>query len=330
MPGSSIRLTRAWDVRACVGASIMLLGSGAILLSVTWCCPTETPTITARRQLRSAWPVDPAEITDPPQSTTVAYTAAEGYKGQEGQDKWANENVFHGKRAGVFVDLGCYDGITYSNTWFFEKKLGWTGICVEPNPAVFPRIRQQAERSSGVQLALSDRAGTMNMVAAYMRSSLNSSFVDYQFLAAAGVSTPTVQVSVTTPTLLLDSYLPSSANRRIDYVNIDVESQELAILGVWPFGSYCVDVFNIENQPAAGEPSTLPQLRALLLPQGYVHMLRIGVDEVFVRRVSCKHASSLAGSTGGKRSHLRQPGDKGRKERRGRRILSGAPAPGPL
>lgn len=88
---------------------------------------------------------------------TVHYLPAEGYKGQEGQDKWINERVFRNKPNGVFVDLGCYDGITYSNTWYFEKMLNWTGICVEPNPEVYPRISHQAGRRSGVQLAVSDR-----------------------------------------------------------------------------------------------------------------------------------------------------------------------------
>jgi hypothetical protein len=60
-------------------------------------------------------------------------------------------------RHGTFVDLGCYDGVTYSNTWYFERKLGWSGVCVEPNPTVFPRIASQAGRASGVLAAVSRR-----------------------------------------------------------------------------------------------------------------------------------------------------------------------------
>ena len=101
---------------------------------------------------------------------TVSYDPVEQYKSQEGQDKWANEHVFHGLTGGVFVDLGCYDGVTYSNTWYFERVLNWTGVCVEPNPEVYPRIRDQAGRSSGVQLAVADRKGTLPFVAAYMLS----------------------------------------------------------------------------------------------------------------------------------------------------------------
>ena len=40
------------------------------------------------------------------------------------------------------------------------------------------------------------------------------------------------------------------------YVNIDVEQLELAILAVWPWDTYCVTLFNIENEPPSGTPST--------------------------------------------------------------------------
>ena len=54
----------------------------------------------------------------PTEGVTIAYdvTRTPLYKSQDGQDKWANENVFRGMTNGRFVDLGCYDGITYSNT----------------------------------------------------------------------------------------------------------------------------------------------------------------------------------------------------------------------
>ena len=144
----------------------------------------------------------------PPAGITVSYTPEEGYRSQEGQDKWVDQQIFGGKRClsmvtvaraatrcprsppagsgllpgperrapaawmpkrgcrrrspplrasrhGTFVDLGCYDGVTYSNTWYFETKLGWSGVCVEPNPAVFPRIASQAGRASGVLAAVS-------------------------------------------------------------------------------------------------------------------------------------------------------------------------------
>ena len=34
---------------------------------------------------------------------------------------------------GYFVELGAYDGITQSNTFYFEKKKNWEGILIEPS-----------------------------------------------------------------------------------------------------------------------------------------------------------------------------------------------------
>ena len=73
-------------------------------------------------------------------------------------------------------------------------------------------------------------------------------------------------------------------------------AQELAILRVWPFDRWCVDVFNVENQPPHGEDSILPPLLELLSPHGYRHLVRIGVDEVFQRDPPCSAGHTRRGA----------------------------------
>ena len=61
-----------------------------------------------------------------------------------GQDYFIYRNFFrdyapqgrNGK--GVYVDIGAHMPFEYSNTAFFEKCLGWDGVCVEPNPDAIP------------------------------------------------------------------------------------------------------------------------------------------------------------------------------------------------
>ena len=101
---SSSRFTRRVVVLAMVLVPMAALGT------------SDAPPAEEPRQLQQ----QPATRSLLQPGITVAYQPSEGYKGQEGQDKWINENFFHSKRNGVFVDLGCYDGITYSNTWYFE------------------------------------------------------------------------------------------------------------------------------------------------------------------------------------------------------------------
>ena len=40
---------------------------------------------------------------------------------------------------GRFLDIGAYDGHTFSNTGQFAE-CGWSGVCVEPSPSVFPYL----------------------------------------------------------------------------------------------------------------------------------------------------------------------------------------------
>lgn len=63
----------------------------------------------------------------------------DGYYSQIGQDKYFIENIIKRRRRGVFLDIGAHDGITFNNTYYLEKNLGWTGICVEPNPSSYAK-----------------------------------------------------------------------------------------------------------------------------------------------------------------------------------------------
>ena len=42
------------------------------------------------------------------------------------------DNLFN-KKNGVFVELGAFNGIDYSNTAFLEFNRNWTGILIEPS-----------------------------------------------------------------------------------------------------------------------------------------------------------------------------------------------------
>lgn len=39
---------------------------------------------------------------------------------------------------GFYVDIGANQPLAHSNTLFFDKCLGWKGLCWEPNPALHP------------------------------------------------------------------------------------------------------------------------------------------------------------------------------------------------
>jgi hypothetical protein len=50
-------------------------------------------------------------------------------------------SFFGGFCGGTYVELGALDGITFSNTYAFNKALGWKGVLIELSPATFARLR---------------------------------------------------------------------------------------------------------------------------------------------------------------------------------------------
>src|SRR5205823_12423666 len=74
---------------------------------------------------------------------------------QLGQDKVVDEYL-RGKRNGVFVDIGAYDGVTFSNTLMLENERDWTGICIEPLPDVCAALRKN-RRCICVQACIGNR-----------------------------------------------------------------------------------------------------------------------------------------------------------------------------
>jgi len=60
---------------------------------------------------------------------------------QWNEDRFVYETVFKSRinsiQDGFFVEIGALDGISISNTMFYEKSLGWRGILYEPDPDSF-------------------------------------------------------------------------------------------------------------------------------------------------------------------------------------------------
>lgn len=47
-------------------------------------------------------------------------------------DIWLNNNIFHNKKYGTYIEAGANDGVRDSITYFFYKNLNWSGFLIEP------------------------------------------------------------------------------------------------------------------------------------------------------------------------------------------------------
>ncbi|KAK9817364.1 hypothetical protein WJX74_004113, partial [Apatococcus lobatus] len=62
------------------------------------------------------------------------------YHGQDNEDQYAAEFFFHNKKHGTYLEMGGYDGLTFTNTLYLNKALGWRGMLIEASPQQYYRM----------------------------------------------------------------------------------------------------------------------------------------------------------------------------------------------
>jgi FkbM family methyltransferase len=161
------------------------------------------------------------------------------YYSQYGQDQLLNHLLNH-KKFGIFIDIGAHDGVTYSNSYFFEKEMQWSGICVEPIPEVFKKLVSNRNCITE-NCAISDAEGEKDftVISGYgeMASGFNRETVAQSEIEGHGGSYNVIKI----PTFRLDTILNKHNIKNADFCSIDVETHEIHVVK-----SIDWRIFNIE------------------------------------------------------------------------------------
>jgi len=124
---------------------------------------------------------------------------------------------------GYFVEVGANEPQHGSQSWPFEQAV-WTGILVEPQPALAERLHQ-TRRARVVAAACSSPGNAGSMMTLYLSGPHSSLKPE---LAVAGV---VPEATIEVPTRTLDDILAEAgAPSPLDFVSIDVETHELDVL----------------------------------------------------------------------------------------------------
>jgi FkbM family methyltransferase len=200
------------------------------------------------------------------------------YYSQYKQDKFLNENVFHDKKNGVFVDIGAYDGVECSNTYFFEKNLQWTGICVEPHPLIFQRLKANRKCNT-----INGCAWTENTKKTYRmiigESDMLSGLLDnYDPKHLERVNRDATNMKdVDVECIDVNTILEQNNLINIDFLSIDTEGGELEILKHIDFSKYNIQTIAVENQY---DPT---DVRQFLFSKGYKLLAHVEIDDIFIK-----------------------------------------------
>jgi len=209
--------------------------------------------------------------------------SAHGYSSQLGQDAFLDRCVFFGARDRVIVDVGAHDGVTFSNSLFFEQQRGWHAVCIEPNPTVFARLVGN-RTATCLPFAVGVRPGHAEFTALSgyneMLSGLTAGYdrrhlrrIERDLTRHGGTrSTESVEVK------RLDALLHDAGVDHVDVLTVDIEGGELDALRSIDLQSFGVEAVVVENNYGGGA------VRKEMRRQGYQLLVSIGWDDVFVPR----------------------------------------------
>jgi len=200
------------------------------------------------------------------------------YYSQVGQDKYFNEQIFKGKRNGFFIDIGAH-GNKFSNTYFFEKELGWDGICFEPLQAPFEEL-QKTRRCICINKCVSTLDGNVDFVEfpddLEMYSGIISSYDKEQLMRVQEHNKKDMYLT-TMPSCRLDTTLDSYGIQHIDFLSIDTEGHELPIIQSIDFSKYDISAITIENN------FNDQRIREHLERNGFTYKGKLIQDEIYLK-----------------------------------------------
>lgn len=203
------------------------------------------------------------------------------FYGQDGEDKYI-KSLFPSMYVGTCVDVGAYDGVSLSNTLYFEQR-GWRCLCIEPIDEAFEKC--QMFRKESVKCCASDSDKEDQVFTVFYLNGNNTSAIsslrpDERLIQSHKHlidRTQSYRVPVRSLTSLLDEHhFPED----IDFISIDTENTELDVLKGIDFMKYNIRLLVIEDN------FNEPHCENYLKPFGYKKIHRIGVNDFFLKSPS--------------------------------------------
>lgn len=199
------------------------------------------------------------------------------------QDEFIYNNFFRNKQEpGFYVDVGAHDGISGSNTFFFESVLDWNGYLIEPLEEVCDRLRvnrtglviQACAYNINGTVEFCKNSGYTEMLSGVVKEydSRHMNRIKREQEVYGGTST-----YETYPCVTVQSLLDNINQDKVDYLSVDTEGTELQVLEGIDFDKTQVEVISVENN----YPDTFQSINTLLTKHGFNHVKTLGGDEIF-------------------------------------------------
>ncbi len=205
------------------------------------------------------------------------------YFSQCKQDEFIDKIVFNQKEGGYFIEIGAYDGITFSNTAFLEKQRKWRGICVEPMPNAFNKLKNNRKcdlingciysKEGFVEFLHVEGASEMLSGIANTYDSRHCSRIDKEIVERGGD-----KKYIKVKAYNLNNLLDERNIKTVDFCSIDVEGGEWDVLQTIDFSKITIKSFTIENNYKDDK------IKNFLISKNYTFIGNLEMDEIYVSK----------------------------------------------
>jgi FkbM family methyltransferase len=191
------------------------------------------------------WALKPSHVLPTPSAEIRPFAERYGpSRESENYEEWLIRDFFADRRNGTFVDVGANHPRRFSNTWYLETALGWSGIAVEPLTQFAAGYATDRPRTKFRAFFVSDVSDATAKMFVLDDNSLVSSqtreFTERYKGAAKEVAVPTITLT----DLLVKEGLPT-----IDFLNMDIELAEPKALAGFDIKRFAPALVCIEAHP---------------------------------------------------------------------------------
>ena len=192
------------------------------------------------------------------------------------------KNFFKKKTNGTYVDVGCYHPIDGNNTHLLFKN-GWNGINIDLNKISIDLFNIARKNDENFRVAVSNKSKKIKFYyrkKINMLNTINKKFANNSF--KKGYSIDYIQAR-TLSSILKESKLK---NKKIDFLNIDIEGNEINALKTLDFKIYrpkliCVEIHNFTVNRVNKGNFKDHSIYKFLKQKGYKHIWKNEFSFVF-------------------------------------------------